>query len=467
MQPPAPHRVAKPVVPLEPARRETAQLIPAGAEIPGFGDQLHTGQHRVLGDGLEKCAAGIEAVLGTAQHAGQVEPEPVDMHVVHPVTQAVHHELQHARLTQIQRIAATGVIDVGIGALVRQPVPRCVVQPPPAQRRPGLVGLAGVIEDDIEDHFDAGPVQGSHHGPKLIAHGARVGRRRITGLRAKEAERVVAPVIDEPPVRQVPLVQVLVHRQQADRGDAEPLQMRQDRRVGKAGIGAAHRFGNAGMQAGEALDMQFVQHGLGRRALGRCIVDPVGVVIDHPGLQRMGRVVARIGPRRFVRIGAQVIVAPLEAADDFARPRVEQQLVRIEAMAMVGPPWTLCPQSVDQSRSGPGQVAVPDVAGVAGQRDPLQFMFAPRVEQAQFDALRVRREHGEVDAPAIPVGAQRPRPPLVQAGHRLRGGADHGIHSKNTVASGGRLIATDQRRPWLAASRARNSPNGVPTSLPP
>jgi hypothetical protein len=406
-------------------------------------------------------------MLGTTQHAGQVEPEPIDMHVVHPVTQAVHHELQHARLTQIQRIAATRVVDVRVGALVRQPVPRRVVQPPPAQRRPGFVGLAGVIEDDIEDHFDAGPVQGSHHGPKLIAHGARVGRRRITGLRAKEAERVVAPVIDEPPVRQVPLVQVLVHRQQADRGDAEPLQMRQHRRVGEAGIGAAQRLGDAGVQAGEALDMQFIQHGLGWRTLRRRIVDPVRVVIDHPGFQRSRRVVARVGPRRVARIGAQVFVAPLEAADDFARPRVEQQFVRIEAMAMIGPPGTMRPQSVDQPRRGTGQIAVPDVAGVAGQWDPLQFEFAPGVEQAQFDALRVRREHGEVDAAAIPVGTQRPGPSLVQAGHGLRGGVAHGIHSKNTVASGGRVIATDQRRPWLATSRARNSPNGVPTSLPP
>jgi hypothetical protein len=39
---------------------------------------------------------------------------------------------------------------------------------------------------------------------------------------------------------------------------------------------------------------------------------------------------------RGAAVGAEVLVAPVEAADDLARIRVEQQLVRVEAVAASG-----------------------------------------------------------------------------------------------------------------------------------
>ena len=51
---------------------------------------------------------------------------------------------------------------------------------------------------------------------------------------------------------------------------------------------------------------------------------------------------------------------------------------------------------------------MPDILRVARQRKALQLMLSGRVEDAEFDALRVRREHGEVHALGIDAGAQRP-----------------------------------------------------------
>ena len=45
----------------------------------------------------------------------------------------------------------------------------------------------------------------------------------------------------------------LVHRHQLDRGDAEPAQVVDHRRVGEARVGAAQLLGDLGMADGEAL----------------------------------------------------------------------------------------------------------------------------------------------------------------------------------------------------------------------
>src|SRR6202040_3668813 len=54
--PVAAQRSAKMIVPLRPARRKAAHLVAAGADIPGLGNQLDSGEGRVLPDrGEEGC----------------------------------------------------------------------------------------------------------------------------------------------------------------------------------------------------------------------------------------------------------------------------------------------------------------------------------------------------------------------------------------------------------------------------
>src|SRR5690606_882025 len=80
------HLVAVAVVPLAPAGREGAELVAAGADVPGLGDQLHAGEHRVLGDRLEErrpAGEGRAAMRRLApEHRREVEPETVDVHLL-------------------------------------------------------------------------------------------------------------------------------------------------------------------------------------------------------------------------------------------------------------------------------------------------------------------------------------------------------------------------------------------------
>jgi hypothetical protein len=118
--------------------------------------------------------------------------------------------------------------------------------------------------------------------------------------------------------------------------------------------------------------MQLVQHGVGAWPCAAWATPPVEglarivvAVADHAGLQRESGVVVRVHVQRVLAVGGELLLAPAEAADDVARIGVEQQLGGVEAVAAVGPPGAVGAQAVDQAGRGAGQVAVPDVAGVA------------------------------------------------------------------------------------------------------
>ena len=127
------HGVAVAVVPLGPAERELAHLVAALAQVPGLGDQLDLREHRVLADGVEEGAQPVHLVQLARQRGGEVEAKPVHVHVQHPVAQAVHDQLQHARLAHVERVAAARVVLVVARILGRQPVVGRVVDAAQAQ----------------------------------------------------------------------------------------------------------------------------------------------------------------------------------------------------------------------------------------------------------------------------------------------------------------------------------------------
>src|SRR3954453_23299185 len=102
--PVASYRIAEAVVPLGPARREMPDLIAARPDIPGLGDQLDPGQHRVLAAAVEKTAALVETVRLARKDRRQIEAEPVIPHFLHPIAQAVGHHLQYTRMAEIERV---------------------------------------------------------------------------------------------------------------------------------------------------------------------------------------------------------------------------------------------------------------------------------------------------------------------------------------------------------------------------
>ena len=146
-------------VPLRPAHREVADLVAALAQVPGLGDELDLRDHRILVDDVEEGGEPVHVVQLAGQRGREVEAEAVHVHLEHPVAQAVHQELDRARVPHVERVAAAGVVDVEARVLGGQAVVGRVVDAAEAERRPEVVALGGVVVDHVEDHLDAGAVQ--------------------------------------------------------------------------------------------------------------------------------------------------------------------------------------------------------------------------------------------------------------------------------------------------------------------
>ena len=86
--------VAVLAVPLRPVRREVADLVAAGADVPRLGDQLHLADHRVLLHHLEERGQPVHVVELPGQRGGEVEAEAVDVHLGDPVAQRIHDQLE-------------------------------------------------------------------------------------------------------------------------------------------------------------------------------------------------------------------------------------------------------------------------------------------------------------------------------------------------------------------------------------
>ena len=114
-------------------------------------------------DDVEKRRQPVDRVQFPRQRRGQVEAEAVHMHLQHPVTQAVHDQLEDLRVADVERVAATGEIHVMARVILDHPVIDGVVHAAQAQGRPLLITFAGVVVDHIQDDFDAGLVQGLDH----------------------------------------------------------------------------------------------------------------------------------------------------------------------------------------------------------------------------------------------------------------------------------------------------------------
>src|SRR5204862_1607431 len=92
------------------------------------------------------------------------------------------------------------------------------------------------------------------------------------------------PVVAQPFIVQRRVLHELVHRQELDRGDAEPLQVFDRGGVGHAGVAAADLLGNFRVRAREALDVCLVYDGAVPGRVGPAVVAPVEVRIDDDRL---------------------------------------------------------------------------------------------------------------------------------------------------------------------------------------
>ena len=87
-----------------------------------------------------------------------------------------------------------------------------------------MVAFRGVVEHNVENDLDTGPVQRLDHVAKFVQWAERVLARAVRLVRRKERDRRVTPVIDQPG-RSILRIE-LKHRHQFDGSHAELMQIR-------------------------------------------------------------------------------------------------------------------------------------------------------------------------------------------------------------------------------------------------
>ena len=298
-----------------------------------------------------------------------------------------------------------GGVHVVAPVVVHQPVVGGVVDAAEGQRGPQVVALGGVVVDHVEDHLDARLVQGADHGLELLHLLAADAAGRVGVVRGEEADGVVAPVVAQALLAQVAVGDELVHRHQLDRGDAEPLQVRDHRRVGQAQVGAALLVGDDRVLPGQAADVRLVDDGLVVGDARRPVQVPVEVRVHHDRARDVRRGVGVVPPVRVPELVGEHRLAPVDAALDRLGVRVEQQLVRVAALPLGRVVRAVHPVPVPLARADAGQVPVPDEPVHLVQVDPR--LGAVVVEQAELDPVGYLGEQPEVGPGSVIGGTQR------------------------------------------------------------
>ncbi len=259
-------------------------------------------------DDVEERAQLVHLMQLARQRAGKIEAKPVDVHLQHPVAQAVHDELQHARMPHVQRVAAAGVIHV-VARLIRdEAIIGAVVDAAQRQRRPQMVALRGVVVDDVQDHFQPRQMQVPDHRLEFADFSAGRRRARITRVRREKRAGVVAPVIREAAIHQMPVVGMVMHRHQLYRGDAQIGQVPDRFFRPERGVSSPPLLRNLRMQFGVALDMQLIDDRLVPRRPGRQVAAPGEGRIDHRSQRRERGVVTRVEGKITSRVADPVSV---------------------------------------------------------------------------------------------------------------------------------------------------------------
>ena len=226
-------------------------------------------------------------------------------------------------------------------------------------------------------------------------------------VRREEADRVVAPVVGQPALDQGRLADELVHRQQLDRGDAEVLEVVDDRRGRQPGVRAAQLLGHPVVQRGHALDVQLVDDAVApavpqRRSSPQSKSSSStttlrGTYGAESAVAHLGRLARDVAEDR--RVDGQV-------AADRLRERVEQQLVDVEPQPLLRVPRPGDPVAVAGARRDVRDRAVPDAERLLGE--PVLHLAPVVVEQADPGGGRPRCVDREVRRLRRPGRAERP-----------------------------------------------------------
>ena len=198
--------------------------------------------------------------------------------------------------------------------------------------------------------------------------------------------------------------------------------------------------GQVGVELGQAADVRLVDDAAVEADAGRSVVAPAEGAVDDAGLEVVGGAVALVIGEVVpgLHLVAEQGRVPLELADDGFGVGIEQELVGVEPVAVLGVIGAVHAVAVDCTGAGIRQVAVEDLVRVFGQLDAFDLGLALVVEQAELDLVGVGGEQREVYPRPVPGGPKRRGAALAKAGFTgglvHAGGSDGHGHAARSAA---------------------------------
>ena len=199
--------------------------------------------------------------------------------------------------------------------------------------------------------------------------------------------------------------------QELDRRHAERTQVIQNGIGDHAQVRAAQITGHLRVQLGHALDVALVDQGAAPGHVRRPIIAPRERALDHEALGHDARAVALVEAQVDGGVADLVpedLVRGVHRAGNGFGVRIDEQLVRVEAAALLGCVRPGHAVAVQLPGANIRQIHVPNAVRALRERDPNRLLGGTgRVEQAQLDPGALAGENGEVHAFAVPSSAER------------------------------------------------------------
>ena len=160
------------------------------------------------------------------------------------------------------------------------------------------------------------------------------------------------------------------------------------------------------MFRGKAPDMHFIDDGFTPWAPQWFVLSPGKRLLDDDRLGNQRGIVALVERQISVRMSdgvAEHRIGPAQVAVQGLGVRVDQQLVRIEAVAGLRFIWPAHPKAVELSRSCLREEDVPHLIGTLFNSNGVRFfLLVGMIKQTQFHSRRIFRKQREIHAFAIP-----------------------------------------------------------------
>ena len=229
--------------------------------------------------------------------------------------------------------------------------------------------------------------------------------RGIARVRRKKSNTVIAPIVGQPSVQQMTVIDEGVDRQEFNGCHAQGLKIRQDLFGREPLICALESRRHRRMAFRESAHVHFINDRVVPRhcpSISRS--RPVKVLIDHSAFRHKWSTITLIkGP---VITGFHVITEqsriPLELPHMRIGVRIEKQFMWIKAMAGFGIIGTMDAIPIGRTWMDAGQIPVPDLIGIFRQGHALDFFLPRRVEDAHLHLRGVGRK----DLKSVPLPSQ-------------------------------------------------------------